>query len=607
MGYAIALVFLVRLLSLIPPVIDDDEGWFAASANALEGWRSFFRRALDDKPPGTVWFDALVRWVVGPLHLAQWSRLAGLVVLALTAWMVARIARRVLERAPAGGEGSAGMAALTFLLAAGAFTPKLFALTNEQLMLAPITLAVLAALDDALAPRMVRWLVAGAAIGMATWLKQTSLVFLLPVLIACDGAAAAVLVLLAFALTAFAGAWAVGLRDYWLWTAIYPREVLVAARRSLFAGWSDGVQNALVFGLALLPVLWRAFQGTRRLEHDRRSWVLAGWVVAALTAIAAGKGLFPHYFLLVLPPVAVVAGVQLAQVPFSRLQGLWISLAYVGCALASAWPVTNLFWGNDLPYFVRAGDRIAQLSAPSDRVFLWGGSPVPLALSGRRNATRFLTSRFLVQPYANEETLRLFRDDLLADPPPLIVDVHARGDNMQNLPPASIPWLGELLATRYRLWADPALPWTRFYVRQDRAASEPPAGLCASKPLEDAREGYPRSLAALRKALATLRSSPERPDLAQLQRLDLRLRASFSLELLATSCVGPEFAALEQSAVPAPSASGQALDPSTLRAQVERLYAEHRFAPPLPLASELWWVELAIAEMQPVIRPRPAP
>jgi hypothetical protein len=563
---ALAAVAVVRLFTLWPAVIDDDEAFFAASANALRGPASFFKTALDDKPPGTVWFDAAVRTLTGPMHLAQWSRLAGLLVLALTAFFAGRIARRLSE--PTGRALEAEhFTWLALALGTGAFTPKLFALTNEQLMLLPLTCAIWLALPRPGERSLWRALAAGAVLGAATWVKQTALLFALPVALALGAPLEIALAALAFLAVAFAGAWTVGLSDYWQWTFQYPRQVLVAARRTLFTGWSDGIQNTLLFTVALLPLLLRAAQGGRRLQAGFGRRVLVGWAVAALGAIAAGAGLFPHYFLLALPPLAILAGCALAERRWSRGQAVWIGAAYAGCAIAATLPLTNLFWGNDLPYFSRVASRIDALTRPEDRVFLWGGSPVPLAMSGRKNATRFVTSRFVVQPYANEETLRLFQDELTAHPPALVVDLHARGDDRQNLPPRVLPWFSELLARRYRVLADPSLPWARFYLRDD--VPNPDGELCASRPLEDARAGYPKSLAALEQMIARARAGDRPADPAAIERV---LRTRFADEIAQTSCTEPP------------------------RKEVTR--------PPLALESRLWWVELAIVELQPVILPR---
>jgi hypothetical protein len=324
---------------------------------------------------------------------------------------------------------------------------------------------------------------------------------------------------------------------------------------------------------------------------------LAAWLGCAGVAVALGEALFPHYLLLALPPLAILAGRECARVPLRGWQKAWLGAAYLGCALCAAWPFAHLFWGNDLPYFTRVADRMAQLSTPADRVLLWGGSPVPQAISGRANATRFVTSRFLVPPYGDRTTARLFRDDFQAHPPALVVDLHARGDNQQNLPPNSIAWLGAALARDYRVWADPALPWVRFYLRADGAGSSPStAGLCPSAPLGDAREGYPRALDELMRALAVLKRPP-RPTLRDLAWLEARLRVAFAREVLATSC--PRLA----SSLGEPSDSGGRgadLSPEALKAR----FAAQGFASPLPLQGRRFWVELAIVELQPVIRPR---
>src|SRR5689334_2913441 len=46
----------LRFLCVIPWIIDDDEAWWSASALALRSPWDFYRKAVDDKPPGAVWF-----------------------------------------------------------------------------------------------------------------------------------------------------------------------------------------------------------------------------------------------------------------------------------------------------------------------------------------------------------------------------------------------------------------------------------------------------------------------------------------------------------------------------------------------------------------------
>ena len=564
---ALAVALAARLAALIPAVIDDDEAWFAASARALHRPWDFFRLAPDNKPPGTVWFYEAVAAVFGPAGLPRTARLVGLVLLIATCALLFRLARR---------SGSGARAALLFALASGALAPQLFALTNEQLMVAPIALAVFAALE---LRGLGRWLLAGAAIGLACWVKQTGIVFLLPVLLACDSLLAAALAVAACLAVVAAQVLAVGPHAFWEWTFVYPREVLVRAREVAFGSWSDALSSVAIAAAFLFP-LWRAaVRGAR--EGSPRRRVLLGWVAAAALAIAAGKGLFLHYYLLALPPVCLLA----ASVPPARWADRWLWTLYAAMLAIASVPLSALFWGNDLGYFGRVARRIEQLTSKDDRVFVWSGSPVPAALADRAHATPFVNARFLIYPYGSAANEALFRDALEAAPPALFVDLHARGDNRIGASPEALPWLGPWLAAHYTVLADPSLPWARFYLRRDRSA---PRGLCASSPLAEAHDEYPRSLAALRETIAG--AEAHRYRLTELLALDEIERSRFALESLETACRLPEGAALP--------------DDAALADRTRALFAAHGFAAPLALASRAWWIELAIVELQPVVPPR---
>jgi hypothetical protein len=573
---AVAIALVARLATLVPRVIDDDEAWFAASARALSHPFDFFRAAPDNKPPGTVWFYEAVRAVLGAWHLPQTARLLGLLLLAGTCVLLARIAQRL-------SPGTGPRAALLLALASGALAPQLFALTNEQLMIAPVTFAVFAALE--LRGRS-RWLFAGVAVGLSCWVKQTGVLFLLPVLLACESVLEGALVIAACLLTVGAQIVAVGPRDFWQWTWVYPREVLVRAREVAFASWGDALQS-LFWALFVLWPLWLAFARRARERLGGRRVVL-GWAAAAALAIASGKALFLHYFLLALPPVCLVA----AQVPDTRWSRRWLWVTYAAMLAIAAVPFSSLFWGNDVGYFTRVARRIEQASSPADRVFVWGGSPVPQALADRDHPTRFVTSRYLVYPYGSPSTEATFREEFEARPPELLVDLHARGDNRQNVGPEELDWLGKLLRERYAVYADPTLPWARFYFRADRTA---PRGLCRSAPIDAHAQEYPHSLEALKEAIADARSG--RLHSTELLALERRERASFALEALETSCGSTEAGALR---------TGLARGPDPLE-RARALFATVSEEVPLALASRAWWIELAIVELQPVTPRQLAP
>src|SRR2546428_9159735 len=90
----IALVVILRLPTLLPSLYSSDEGYYGIIANdALDGG-TFYRTAVDTKPPGIYYIYVAVFKVAGKNNLLAVHVLAILVVSA-TALVVRRIGSRV--------------------------------------------------------------------------------------------------------------------------------------------------------------------------------------------------------------------------------------------------------------------------------------------------------------------------------------------------------------------------------------------------------------------------------------------------------------------------------------------------------------------------------
>jgi hypothetical protein len=123
----------LRLLSMRPFVIDDDEAWWSAAANAMKSPWDFYRSAVDHKPPGVVWFYWLVNHLV---PCASDPRVIRAVYVAMTvaaALVLGRIASRIQKQQGSGGE-SGWLAATLFLVLSAIPSPKLLAVTADGLI-----------------------------------------------------------------------------------------------------------------------------------------------------------------------------------------------------------------------------------------------------------------------------------------------------------------------------------------------------------------------------------------------------------------------------------------------------------------------------------------
>jgi len=117
------------------------------------------------------------------------------------------------------------------------------------------------------------------------------------------------------------------------------------------------------------------------------------WLVGGVLSVLLGLRFFGHYYLQILPPLALLgAGVLPDLAPALR------RLAVGFTAAAAAVMVAVAFLPADerglLPYGAVAAE-VRQLTAPDETVFIWGEFPEIYWASGREPATRFIHTGFL--------------------------------------------------------------------------------------------------------------------------------------------------------------------------------------------------------------------
>ncbi len=218
-------------------------------------------------------------------------------------------------------------------------------------------------------------------------------------------------------------------------------------------------------------VVLAARTGTRRAgtatHGDRYLWL---WLAAALVGATAGLRFYGHYFLQVLPPLAVLAGIGSASLSPRRLAGLLGAAA----ATAAVWvalavrPATV----EDRPRWDRVAAAVAARTAPGERILVWGHLPEVAWAADRAPAGRFVHTDFLsgrsggravpADPagFAPAALWDEFLADLAAHPPALVVDTAPGAIRHQEaLPISAFP--------RLRAWIDAG--WCRVAV-VDRVA-----------------------------------------------------------------------------------------------------------------------------------------
>ncbi len=447
------LALAVRAPSFRRPFWSPDEGYLGTEAVALRHGGRLYTDVVDRKPPLVPWLYEACFGLTGPGTL--WLvRLCAVAALALTALFVARLAAR--EWGP-----WAGLPAGVLTLAASAAlpAPDAMAATFEVFMLPATAAAVYFGSRR-------RFLAAGLALAAATLTKQVGLAPLLPVALQVlagprrdrlrHGAALAAGVFLPVAGCALL----LGVRPFVFWNFLASSSYAASPPgTAAMCGHAGSILLRLAVPFAgfafLLPRRlprrmprplgrWRGVTELRPRTRtfDRVLWL---WLIASAAGVTAGFRFYGHYFLQLLPPLALLAlraadsarTRALSRRPAGpRTRDRALAAACL-CAVAAA----ALFDAGALRAEPpQMGKSLALASAldarsrPGQRVFLWSMHPEVYWLAGRPAAGRYLTAGLLTNFSGGADVRRVgaryavpgawagLRRELAAAPPCLVVD-----------------------------------------------------------------------------------------------------------------------------------------------------------------------------------------
>jgi 4-amino-4-deoxy-L-arabinose transferase-like glycosyltransferase len=460
-----AAAFLTRLPGLVSDrLFNVDEAYLAAMGMTMGRGGQLYVDVVDRKPPVLPWLYALSEWAVGAVDLRLLRVLATLAVAGAGLVVVALVRR--LGGSPSG----AATAGVLLVLGTAAFPPADGQAANFELFaLLPASAAVLAAVGGrgrARPSRLALLALAGALVGVAGMIKQPFLVMLAPVAwevwrgrprlaggaAALAGAATSSLVIgLPF-----------GLGEVWRWAWVDTGDYLdgqVGGLRIL------GVLAVVAAGLAVLqaPLLASVWLGRSRLRAvDLVVWA---WLAASLLAVVPGFRFIVHYFLLLVPPLAVVAGLALSDVPVrARRAVLAGSVVVAGaCVAVAALPVADR---SRVPADMVLA--IQERVGPDDRIMVWGALPELYWRTQRLPGARFLSAGYVngkwadrqVPPERPEELepyrrrWPIFNQDLVTHRPRVVVDMSTSTiDGWDAYPPGRYSF-GRLLEACYEPFGD---------------------------------------------------------------------------------------------------------------------------------------------------------
>jgi 4-amino-4-deoxy-L-arabinose transferase-like glycosyltransferase len=470
----ILLTVAIRLPSLLHPLPIDDEAMYSVVANEIvDGGRPYVD-AVERKPPLLFWTYAAVFRVAGKFNWPALHLVALLWTLATMAGLYV-IGRDLFDRE------TGLIAALLYSVFQPWASYKNLAFNGEMVMNVAIVWAWAIALrrsSSRLRPELV---LAGALLCAGFLLKQPAAIAAVPLgiylllpsyrasrsLTPTNSIIQATMLMLGFFVAQGSVAlvlWKQGvLHDAFYWT--------ISDHDVPHVFWQKGITTTLAFLGACLPLVIGAIMARRdkRQIYAGRTperTALLGLLTASAIGAAAGARFYPHYYVQLIPPLALLAAPYYSRLWSRAIQPphwllrprvtyAWLALTVIAFSIAH--------WIGLAPRRVpsEAGRYLLEYSAPDDRIFVWGQSSVIYLDAHRHPACRYITA-FPLTGYVFGGPLPGFdtrsrilpgawttlEQDFNKHPPAYIVDLYSTPGALY--PVRDFPILAKLLAERYQ-------------------------------------------------------------------------------------------------------------------------------------------------------------
>ncbi len=470
----VLLTVVIRLPSLSHPQPIDSEAMYSVVANEIVDGGRPYADAVERKPPLLFWTYAAVFKVAGKYN---WKALH---VVALV-WTLCAMAGLYAIGCELFDRNTGLIAAFFYSVFQPWWAWKNLSFDSEMLMNLPIICAWAIAFGRGSSRLRPELFAAGVLLGMAFLLKQPAAIaavplgiyLLLPSYRASRGFTPTNSIIQATMLTLgfFAALglvaivlWKQGiLHDTFYWT--------IADHDVPHVFWQKGIVNTLVFFGTCLPLLIGAIMACRAKSDiwtGKRAerTALLGLLAASAIGAAAGARFYPHYYVQLIPPLALLAASYYARLWSRTIQPphwllrprvtyVWLALTIIAFSIKH-W--TGLAPGREPS---ETGQYLFTHSDPADRIFVWGQSPEIYLDAHRRPACRYITtfpltgyvfggpipgfdtrSRILPGAWSS------FEQDFARHPPAYIVDLYSAPGALY--PVRDFPILAKLLAERYQ-------------------------------------------------------------------------------------------------------------------------------------------------------------
>ena len=399
-AWLFALCFLLRLPSFWLPLINTDESQFAVYADVLLRGGIPYLHSVDTKPLGIYTFFEICFWLFGKNNMIAVHIVSALCVL-VTAGCCWKIAEKLIPARWAYG------AALFYIVATTTYTPKYLSTSIALIMMLPLSASLLCLLQWEEKEKS-RWLfLSGLLLGLGCLFKYQGGVQLV----------VGICYLLFFspkgkirhALWYGLGWIVVGvlyllylrhlgvLREFYFWSLKGSVQYLSDSGKALhffkqltIRGGSFVLCNWIVWRLAGR----QAFAHFKK-NQDPRWTLMLLWLVFSFVAVSAGSRFYDHYFIQLVPALAILAAGALPSVQNIRRQVVpWLVLPAILCfaARVAIDPINRWTGEENLSAYRPIGQYIAQHTTPEETLFVWGLATPIYFFADRNPASRFLWS-----------------------------------------------------------------------------------------------------------------------------------------------------------------------------------------------------------------------
>jgi hypothetical protein len=243
---------------------------------------------------------------------------------------------------------------------------------------------------------------------------------------------------------------------------LYPRLFLESFRPILLSCWPIFLFASLAVGGAIL----------QRRQIDKRPVLFSVllvllWLGACSLGTATGGYFYPHYFLLTVPPLALLAGAgvafctrQKALLAFLTtaaiiLYGVLVAPTYYGKA-SFVQKCLEIYRCDLFAYSPAIADILRRHSDPEDTIFILGTEPQLLYYAERRSATRYKSIYPALSPFADTpQRQRAVLEEVAERDPVLIVTVFHPGSLLHDprTPPDLFDGVHAMLTSSYKVIA----------------------------------------------------------------------------------------------------------------------------------------------------------